>query len=183
MKIKELFFDDSVKLISLDKHEDHRGFFYESYSLKKFEKIGIFENFIQDNMSFNKTKGTIRGLHYQNNPKAQSKLINIIHGSIQDIIVCIDKNSKFYGKHISVIMKSNNCEVLYIPQGYAHGFCTLENDTLLQYKVSNYYDPLFEQTILYNDKFLDIKWDKNINIFNISKKDKMGKNFITKKNV
>lgn len=177
MKIKKFFFGKRVKLISLKKFEDQRGFFYESFSNRSLNHLGIFENFVQDNMSSNKTKGTLRGLHYQQHPKAQSKLINVINGSIQDVIVCVDKNSKYYGKHISVIMKAQSDEILYIPEGFAHGFCTLEDNTLLNYKVSNYYYPLLEKTILYNDVNLNIEWQIKIDKNKISKKDKMGEKF------
>ncbi len=182
MKIKKFFFGKKVKLISLDKFEDQRGFFYESFSEKKLNELGIYEKFVQDNISCNKTKGTLRGLHYQQYPKAQSKLINVINGSIQDVIVCVDKNSKYYGKYISVIMKAQLDEILYIPDGFAHGFCTLEDNTLMNYKVSNYYDPLLEKTILYNDTNLNIEWKTRIDKNKISNKDKMGEKFEIKSN-
>ena len=106
MKKNKLFFDNQIKLVSLEKHKDIRGFFYESYSKKKLLKIGIKDHFVQDNHSFNIKKGIIRGLHIQKHPFTQSKLISVISGSIQDVVVDLRVNSKFFGKTISVIMRS-----------------------------------------------------------------------------
>jgi len=136
---------------------DDRGFFYESFKKSDFLSYGISEIFIQDNFSHSK-KNVIRGLHYQNPPKPQAKLISVIKGKIFDVAVDIRKKSPTYGKWISAILSEENHRSLYIPEGFAHGFCVLSDEADVSYKVNNEYSPQHEQGIIWNDDFLKISW-------------------------
>jgi dTDP-4-dehydrorhamnose 3,5-epimerase len=137
---------------------DERGYFFESYHEERFTKAGITEKFVQDNQSLS-SKGVIRGLHFQNPPYAQGKLVRVVSGAVDDIIVDIRKNSPTYGKHAKVRLTSENMLMLWIPVGFAHGFLTLTNNTLFLYKCTNVYNKNAEQGIIYNDKDLAIDWE------------------------
>ncbi len=126
IKIVKSFFNSQVKLLELEKHSDKRGYFVESYNYKDLKKIGISKSFFQDNESFSKNIGTLRGLHIQKHPMYQSKLISVKKGSILDVFVDIRKDSKTFGKHLKVILKESDNYVLYLPYNFAHGFCTLK---------------------------------------------------------
>lgn len=169
---EELYLMD-FKIIKTKNFRDNRGYFYESYNKKN--NINI--NYVQDNISFSKSKGTLRGLHLQQEPFSQSKLIRVIKGKIQDVIVDVRPDSKYFGKHKSFIISERNKNLLFVPNGYAHGFCSLEDNTIVHYKVSNYYNPKSEITIKWNDKDLNIKWMINHHKISISKKDKLGISF------
>ena len=140
------------KLIS-----DNRGFFYESFKESDFFKNGITEKFVQDNFSHS-TRDVIRGLHYQQKPKAQAKLITVVSGKIFDVVVDIRKNSPSYGKWISVILSEDDHKLLYVPEGFAHGFCVLSQEADIFYKVSNEYSKEHEQGIIWNDPTINISW-------------------------
>ncbi len=169
---KELYLMD-FKIIKTKNFRDNRGYFYESYN----KKNNINVNYVQDNISFSKSKGTLRGLHLQKEPFSQSKLIRVIKGKIQDVIVDVRPDSKYFGEHKSFIISERNKNLLFVPNGYAHGFCSLEDNTIVHYKVSNYYNPKSEITIKWNDKDLNIKWMINHRKISISKKDKLGISF------
>lgn len=154
--------------------EDARGYFYESYSKSLFEIHGINEDFVQDNQSLSQA-GVLRGLHFQNPPYAQGKLVRVIKGSILDVAVDIRKNSATYGKHFLIELNEKNKTMLWIPAGFAHGFLTLEDDTIFSYKCTNYYNKASEGCILWNDKDLKIKW--NVENPTLSEKDKTGTPF------
>ena len=175
IKIVKSFFNSQVKLLELEKHSDKRGYFVESYNYKDLKKIGISKSFFQDNESFSKNIGTLRGLHIQKHPMYQSKLISVKKGSILDVFVDIRKDSKTFGKHLKVILKESDNYVLYLPYNFAHGFCTLKNNTLVSYKTSNYYSPRDEVIIKFDDNKLNIKWPKVLNTKYLSAKDKNGK--------
>lgn len=150
--------------------KDKRGYFTENYNQQKFFKIikkKIF--FVQDNLSVSK-KGVIRGMHYQIPPFEQGKLICVVKGKIFDVAVDIRKNSKTYGKHFSIILSNKNQKIMWIPEGFAHGFMSLEDDTIVKYKTTRFWSKKHERSILWNDKNINIKWPK-INKFVISKKD------------
>ncbi|OIP05524.1 MAG: dTDP-4-dehydrorhamnose 3,5-epimerase [Bacteroidetes bacterium CG2_30_32_10] len=167
-------------IISPSVFEDERGYFYESYNKAIFEKNGIIEEFIQDNQS-KSNKGVLRGMHFQNPPYAQSKLVRVIKGSVLDVALDIRKNSPTYGKYFSLIIDEYEKKMLYIPVGFAHGFLTLEDNTIFTYKCSNKYNKEAEDTLLWSDSDLNIAW--NIANPTISDKDKKGKpfaNFISK---
>ena len=137
--------------------EDVRGYFLESYNKETFKKIGIDVDFVQDNQSLS-SKGTLRGLHFQKPPYAQAKLIRVITGSILDVAVDIRTDSKTYGKYFSAILDGENKRMLYIPEGFAHGFLSLEDNTLIQYKCSDLYNKESEGGIVWNDPDININW-------------------------
>lgn len=139
-------------------HQDNRGFFMESYNYTQFKGQGIDHTFIQDNHSRSSESGVIRGLHYQLNPKAQTKLIRVLTGAIYDVIVDIRKNSPTFGQWIGVILTEYNKRQLLVPQGFAHGFCTLVPNTEVLYKVDEYYSPEHDRGILWSDPTLGIDW-------------------------
>lgn len=139
-------------------HGDHRGFFIESYNDSLFKQHGITYNFIQDNQSLSAEAGVLRGLHYQLNPKAQTKLIRVLTGAIYDVIVDIRKSSPSFGQWVGVILSEHNHRQLLVPKGFAHGFCTLVPNTQVLYKVDEYYSPENDRGILWNDPALGIDW-------------------------
>ena len=137
---------------------DERGFFMETYKSTEFLQSGIKERFVQDNHSNSNSKGILRGLHYQIDPMAQAKLIRVIKGSIFDVAVDLREKSPTFGKWVSAALTSVNKLILYIPKGFAHGYCTLENDTEIIYKCSEVYSPEHERGIIWNDKEINISW-------------------------
>jgi dTDP-4-dehydrorhamnose 3,5-epimerase len=138
--------------------QDERGLFFESFQQETFnDLIGRKLTFVQENESISK-KGVIRGLHFQNPPHAQGKLVRVIKGSVLDVAVDIRKDSITYGKSISVVLTSENRRQLWIPEGFAHGFVALEEDTIFQYKCTNYYNKASEDALLWNDSTLAIDW-------------------------
>ncbi|KOR76336.1 dTDP-4-dehydrorhamnose 3,5-epimerase [Paenibacillus solani] len=139
-------------------HGDHRGFFMESYNDSLFQQHGISYNFIQDNQSLSAEAGVLRGLHYQLNPKAQTKLIRVLTGALYDVIVDIRKSSPTFGQWVGVILSEYNKRQLLVPKGFAHGFCTLVPHTQVLYKVDEYYSPENDRGILWNDSALGIDW-------------------------
>ena len=157
-------------LIKTNKFFDRRGCFFESFNKKIYSKIEIKNSFIQDNFSISK-KNVLRGLHYQKK-KPQGKLIRVIKGKILDVAVDIRKNSKTFGKYQSFILSEDNCKQLWIPKNFAHGFISLSSNTIVNYKCTDFYDPKDQNTILWNDKDLKIKWPIKKPI--MSKKDKDG---------
>ncbi|MED4599487.1 dTDP-4-dehydrorhamnose 3,5-epimerase [Paenibacillus validus] len=159
-----------VYIIQPDVYQDQRGFFLESYNKEKFNELGIGVTLLQDNHSFSKESNVIRGLHYQINPCAQAKLIRVITGSIFDVVVDLRKDSSTYGQWISIILDDKNKQQLFIPQGFAHGFCTMLPNTHVMYKVDNYYSPEHERGIRWDDPDLAIQWPTNSPI--LSGKDK-----------
>jgi len=137
---------------------DERGFFMETFKRSDFERFGIREEWVQDNHSRSK-KGVLRGLHYQLNPKAQAKLVRVVKGAVFDVAVDIRKGSPTYGKWVSVILSEENKYMIYIPKGFAHGVCILENDTELLYKVAGgEYSPEHDRSIRWNDPEINIIW-------------------------
>ena len=148
---------------------DDRGYFYESYNKKIFLKLGLDLNFVQDNQSLSQ-KGVLRGLHFQNPPFAQGKLVRVIQGSVLDVVVDIRSNSPTYGQHEKVILSGENKTMFWIPPGFAHGFITLEDNTIFTYKCTVGYNKESESALLWNDPKLNIDWG-DINPL-ISTKDK-----------
>ena len=137
---------------------DNRGWFYESYSKEKFEKLGITADFIQDNRSFSAQKGTLRGLHCQTNPKAQAKLITCLKGAILDVAVDIRKGSPTYMKWIAVELNEENKKMLFIPRGCLHGFVTLTDNVEVTYKVDELYSPENDRSIRFDDPAFGVEW-------------------------
>jgi dTDP-4-dehydrorhamnose 3,5-epimerase len=154
--------------------EDPRGYFYESYNKNLFLKYNIKEEFVQDNQSLSQ-KGVLRGLHFQNPPFAQGKLVRVIKGSVLDVALDIRKNSPTYGQHFDLELSEYNKTMLWIPPGFAHGFVTLEDNTIFSYKCTNIYNKESESCILWNDSTLAIDWKTENPI--LSDKDRLGTPF------
>lgn len=154
--------------------EDARGYFFESYNARQFEEAGLNLNFVQDNQSLSQ-KGVLRGLHFQNPPFSQGKLVRVITGAVYDVAVDIRKNSPTYGQWFGLELNENNKWMMYIPEGFAHGFATLKNDTIFSYKCTNFYNKSAEDCIVWNDPTLKIDWQ--IQNPNLSEKDLLGKSF------
>lgn len=154
---------------------DDRGYFFESFNEQLFnKKTGQNIQFVQDNESKSQ-QGVLRGLHFQVPPAAQAKLVRVVQGSILDVAVDLRKSSSTYGKHVIEELNAENKKQLFIPEGFAHGFLSLEKDTILSYKCSAYYSPDHEIGLLWNDDFLNINWGSNNPL--LSEKDKNGKKF------
>lgn len=165
---------DGLRIIKPKIYRDSRGYFFESFNKSLFEKNGISIDFVQDNQSLSQ-KGTVRGLHLQNNPFAQAKLVRVIKGKVLDIAVDIRKNSPTYGKHYSCELSEENQMQFFIPTGFAHGFATLEDNTIFSYKCSDFYNKESEDSIYWNDPDLNINW--GVENPTLSDKDKLSKSF------
>jgi len=140
------------------RHGDHRGFFAETYSRRKYSELGIDVGFVQDNHSLSREVGTLRGLHFQAPPHAQAKLVRCGRGAIFDVAVDIRRGSPTYGEWEGYELTAENGEQLYVPVGFAHGFLTLEPDSEIVYKCSDYYAPETEGSVLWNDPDIGIDW-------------------------
>ncbi|EJW18350.1 putative dTDP-4-dehydrorhamnose 3,5-epimerase [Paenibacillus alvei DSM 29] len=147
------------------------GVFLWKAIVKKLNELGIYFNFIQDNQSLSLETGVIRGLHFQLNPKAQTKLIRVISGAIYDVIVDIRKSSSTFGQWVGVILSEHNHRQLLVPKGFAHGFCTLTPNTQVLYKVDEYYSPDHDRGIRWDDPSLGIDWPTSKPI--LSDKDRL----------
>lgn len=154
--------------------EDARGHFFESYNRSVFEQNGIMADFVQDNQSLSH-KGVLRGLHFQNPPHAQGKLVRVIQGAVFDVAVDIRKGSATYGKWFGYELSGKNKMMMWIPAGFAHGFVTLEDNTVFSYKCTNYYHKASEDCLLWNDPDIGIDWGISNPL--LSDKDKEGKAF------
>ena len=159
-----------VKLIEPAVYGDHRGFFMESYNEKIFQEHGIDHQFIQDNHSLSKEAGVLRGMHYQLEPKAQTKLVRVATGAIYDVVVDIRRDSPTFGQWEGFILSEYNKRQLLVPKGFAHGFCTITEDVNVLYKVDELYSPEHDRGIAWNDEELAIKWPVGEPI--LSEKDK-----------
>jgi dTDP-4-dehydrorhamnose 3,5-epimerase len=148
----------AIKLLLPKKFGDHRGFFSEVYSRKALAEVGILTDFVQDNHSLSVEKGVLRGLHYQIAPMAQDKLVRVVQGAILDVAVDIRRDSATFGKHVTAVLSAENWNQIFVPVGFAHGFVTLQPNTEVLYKVSNYYSPGHERGIRWNDPKLGIDW-------------------------
>lgn len=157
MKIVKTEIDDVI-IIEPEVFGDHRGWFTETYSKEKFKSLGIEANFCQDNHSFTALEGTLRGLHYQAYPKAQTKIVRCTKGRILDVAVDIREGSPTYKKWVAVELSEDNMKQLLIPIGFAHGFITLVDNVEVQYKVDEYYSPENDRCIRFDDPDLGIDW-------------------------
>jgi dTDP-4-dehydrorhamnose 3,5-epimerase len=147
-----------VKLIRLKRHGDARGFLVETYSRRDLLAAGIAAEFVQDNQSFSAAKGVVRGLHFQAPPHAQAKLLRVMRGAILDVAVDIRAGSPTFGRHVTAILSAEETSEIFIPEGFAHGFCTLQPGTEVLYKVSDYYAPSHEYGLRWDDPDLGIDW-------------------------
>lgn len=162
-------------IIEIDKIEDERGFFARSWCENEFKKHRLNSNLVQCNISFNKKKGTLRGMHYQITPYEEDKLVRCTKGAIYDAIIDLRLKSKTYKQWVSVELTSENRKMLYIPKGFAHGFQTLEDNTEVFYQMSEFYNGHCARGIRWNDGKFDIKWPIHNKI--ISFKDENYKNY------
>lgn len=157
MKVINTFLD-GVKIIEPRLFGDHRGWFMETFNSKSLKELGIVHEFIQDNHSYSAEVNTLRGLHYQLEPKSQTKLVRCTKGSIFDVAVDIRKNSPTYGEWFGIELSAENKKQLLVPKGFAHGFLTLTNDVEVQYKVDELYSPEHDRGIIWDDLSIGIKW-------------------------
>jgi len=149
---------DGLKLIEPKVFEDHRGYFYESFRADTMDELGLTSSFVQHNQSLSKEVGVLRGLHFQKPPHAQGKLIRVITGAVLDVVLDIRKSSATYGQSYSVELNEQNKHMLYVPEGFAHGFVTLKPNTLFAYNCTDYYNPSSEGGIAWNDPKLELNW-------------------------
>jgi dTDP-4-dehydrorhamnose 3,5-epimerase len=157
LTVSRLEISDVLKIVP-QKFEDERGYFIETYNAKDFAASGVTLAFVQDNQSLSARPGTIRGLHFQVPPRAQAKLVRVLRGSIFDVAIDIRRGSPTYGRWCGTKLSGAGGEQLFVPPGFAHGFCTLEADTEVAYKVDDYYAPECDLGILWNDPEIGITW-------------------------
>ena len=147
-----------VKLIEPVRHGDARGYFSEVYREEALAKAGVDVHFVQENQSLSAAAGVVRGLHFQLAPMAQAKLVRVVAGAILDVAVDIRRGSPRYGKHVAVALSAADGNQLFVPEGFAHGFCTLEPNTVVIYKVNRYWSLEHERGLLWNDPALGVDW-------------------------
>ena len=167
---------DGLLVFAPEIYEDDRGYFFESWNKKIFKKLGLNYEFNQDNQSLSKY-GVLRGLHFQNPPHAQGKLVRVVKGKVLDVVVDIRSDSSTYGSHYKIELSETNKLIFWIPPGFAHGFITLENDTIFSYKCTSVYNKQSEQALLWSDKTLNIDWQIKKPI--VSQKDQNAIKFLS----
>jgi dTDP-4-dehydrorhamnose 3,5-epimerase len=148
----------AVKILTPKLHRDGRGYFFESYRRDQLAALGITDDFVQDNQSLSRDVGTVRGLHFQTPPFAQAKLVRVLAGRVWDVAVDIRRSSPTFGQAVTVELDADSQKMLYIPEGFAHGFCTLEPNSILFYKVTAPYAPQHDRGILWSDPALGLNW-------------------------
>jgi dTDP-4-dehydrorhamnose 3,5-epimerase len=163
----------AVKLVVPSQIRDARGFFSEIYRRDAFEAAGLMSQFVQENHSLSVERFTVRGLHFQTEPFAQHKLVRVVRGRIFDVAVDLRASSSTYGRHVSAELSADNCHQMFIPIGFAHGFCTLEPNTEVVYKVSNYYSRAHDLGVAWNDLAFGIRWPVDEGAAILSEKDKV----------
>ncbi len=162
-----------VKIITPKKFGDHRGFFSETYNRHDWIEAGIDLTFVQDNHSHSPEQGTLRGLHYQIAPMAQDKLVRVAHGAILDVAVDLRNGSPTFGQHVSEVISAENWKQVFVPVGFAHGYVTLEPDTEVLYKTTDFYSPEHERGIIWSDPDLGIDWGIEEGQATMSEKDRL----------
>ncbi|MBX3568056.1 MAG: dTDP-4-dehydrorhamnose 3,5-epimerase [Rhizobiaceae bacterium] len=148
-----------VRLIETRRFEDPRGWFFESYNKARWREAGVDVDFVQDNHSYSRWKGTLRGIHYQVEPFAQAKLIHCTRGAIRDFAIDLRPGTPSFGTHVSAVLSAENRRQIYIPVGFGHAFVTLEDETEVEYKASAYYSPAHEAGIRWDDPQIAIPWE------------------------
>ena len=171
LEVRSLAIPD-VKVIRPDRFSDVRGYFCETFQRSAFAEKGILHDFVQDNQSSSDRGGTIRGLHFQRPPFAQAKLIRVLSGAILDVVVDLRRSSSTFGKHVAVTLDSDAGEQLFVPKGFAHGFCTLQPKTVVFYKVDQVYAPSHDGGVYWADPALEIEWPVTAADAQVSAKDK-----------
>jgi dTDP-4-dehydrorhamnose 3,5-epimerase len=157
MLVESLAIPDVKRLVP-KVFRDERGVFCETYSRRALAGIGLDVAFVQDNHSVSQAKGVVRGLHFQKPPHAQGKLVRVLQGAVFDVAVDIREGSRTYGQHVTTVLSAENWTQLWVPPGFAHGFCTLEPGTAVLYKVTDYYAPQCDSGIAWDDPALGIAW-------------------------
>jgi len=175
MKIEKIKLKDAA-LIHLEKTQDERGFFARAWCRREMEQFNLEVDVLQCNLSYNHKKGTIRGMHFQNEPHAEVKFVRCIKGAVYDVIIDLRKTSPTYLQWIGVELSHDNRDMLYVPAGFAHGYQTLTDNTELFYQVSAYYTPDAENGIRWNDPFFKIQWPE-MNAIIVSDKDQQWADF------
>lgn len=170
MKIRELGLE-GVFEITPARHGDSRGFFSETYNKSRLGEAGICFEFVQDNFSYSAAKGVLRGLHYQLPPVAQDKLVRVSRGSILDVVVDINRASPTFSRWVSLVVSAEAWNQIFVPKGFAHGFLTLEDDTEVVYKVTDYYSPQHDRTIRFDDPGIGVEWPMDSKDIILSDKD------------
>ena len=175
MEIKDNLGIKGVLLVALKPFKDSRGFFSRNYDKIIAKELGIHNEWVQENLSLSKVKGTLRGLHYQRDPYRETKLVRVITGSVFDVFVDLRRDSPTFGKWGSHILSSDNHEWLYLPKGIAHGMITLEDNMTMLYKVDTPFNPKYDSQIKWDDHDLNIQWPLKPRV--ISQKDLNAKTF------
>jgi len=170
MKVERLSLD-GVVVVTPARYGDARGYFSETWNRRRFAEAGIETDFVQDNESLSAAPGTVRGLHYQAPPLAQAKLVRVISGRIRDVVVDVRRGSPGFGHSVAVELSADAGNQLFVPRGFLHGFVTLTPDTLVQYKVDNYYDAEADGAVAWNDPDLAIDWGIAADAATVSAKD------------
>lgn len=145
-------------VLELERREDQRGFFARSWCQKEFQAHNLNPAIVQCNISFNRVKGTLRGMHYQSGPFEEAKLVRCTAGSLYDVIIDLRRDSATYKQHVGEVLSAANYRMLYVPEGFAHGFQTLEDNTEIFYQMSQFYSPEHARGVRYNDPAFGIKW-------------------------
>jgi len=171
MKIERTAIDD-VLILEPKRFVDERGFFSETWSARAFAEAGLPERFVQDNHSLSQHAGTLRGLHFQSPPFAQAKLVRVTRGRALDVAVDLRRGSPTFGRHVAVELSAENWRQLYVPEGFAHGFCTLEDDVEVLYKVTAPYSPAHDRGVAFDDPALGIAWPYPAAAMTLSDKDR-----------
>lgn len=161
-----------VKLLTPDIFRDHRGFFSEVYNKAALAACGIDADFVQDNQSLSRSAGVLRGLHFQVPPKSQGKLVRVNRGSILDVVIDLRRGLTTFGQYVSVTLSADNWQQLWVPVGFAHGFCTLERDTEVLYKVTELYSPEHDRGLAWDDPDLGIDWPIEKDRLTLSDRDR-----------
>lgn len=151
-------------IVEIEKQKDERGFFARSWCRNEFETHGLNPNLAQCNISFNGKKGTLRGMHFQMEPFEEAKLVRCTMGSLYDVIVDLRQNSPSFGKHLGIILTPDNRRMLYVPEGFAHGFLTLDDNTEIFYQISEFYAPKYARGFRWNDPAFGIEWPSGVKI-------------------
>ena len=167
----------AVKLITPRRFGDHRGFFSEVFNRRALAAAGIDHEWVQDNHSLSRELGVVRALHYQLPPTAQAKLVRVVAGRVLDVAVDIRRSSPTFGQFVTAILTADGGEQMYVPQGFAHGFMTLDPDTQVIYKVSDYYSPTHERGIRWNDERIGVPWGIRPEQATLSAKDAVAPSF------
>ncbi|MEP7457178.1 dTDP-4-dehydrorhamnose 3,5-epimerase [Phyllobacterium sp. SB3] len=169
--VKPLALDGVLEILPR-KFGDDRGFFSETYNAQSFADAGISLQFVQDNHSLSAAKGVLRGLHYQLSPRAQDKLVRVVKGSILDVVVDIQKSSPTFKKWLSLEVSAKKWNQILVPKGFAHGFLTLEENTEVVYKVTDYYSPEHDRSLRFDDPSIGVQWPFEKAAIQLSDKDR-----------